>query len=139
MHHIRPLENPEYVSVTEWKFCQYLTTPHRKKKMLKRQIYNSQYMHYLKLSLLYSTKKIYIFWRYKKYTLCIYLQIFIRAYPYSEKQHPLFYSFNRKLKKLNILYKTTKCSDHINCLTLSDKSAQSRPPLLRRIIMMREQ
>lgn len=56
MHHIRPLENPEYVSVTEWKFCQYLTTPHRK-KMLKRQIYNSQYMHYLKLSLLYSTKK----------------------------------------------------------------------------------
>lgn len=32
MHHIRPLENPEYVSVTEWKFCQYLTTPHRKKK-----------------------------------------------------------------------------------------------------------
>lgn len=112
--------------------------PSQKKKMLKRQIYNSQYMHYLKLSLLYSTKKIYIFWRYKKYTLCIYLQIFIRAYPYSEKQHPLFYSFNRKLKKLNILYKTTKCSDHINCLTLSDKSAWSRPPLLRRIIMMRE-
>lgn len=59
MHHIRPLENPEYVSVTEWKFCQYLTTPHRK-KMLKRQIHNSQYMYYLKLSLLYSTKNIYL-------------------------------------------------------------------------------
>lgn len=31
--------------------------PLTEKKMLKRQIYNSQYMHYLKLSLLYSTKK----------------------------------------------------------------------------------
>lgn len=34
--------------------------PLTEKKMLKRQIYNSQYMHYLKLSLLYSTKKKYL-------------------------------------------------------------------------------
>lgn len=71
MHHIRPLENPEYVSVTEWKFCQYLTTPHRK-KMLKRQIHNSQYMYYLKLSLLYSTKKIYISFGGTKNTPCVF-------------------------------------------------------------------
>lgn len=34
--------------------------PLTEKKMLKRQIYNSQYMYYLKLSLLYSTKKKYL-------------------------------------------------------------------------------
>lgn len=34
--------------------------PLTEKKMLKRQIYNSQYMHYLKLSLLNSTKKKYL-------------------------------------------------------------------------------
>lgn len=34
--------------------------PLTEKKMLKRQIYNSQYMYYLKLSLLYSTKNIYL-------------------------------------------------------------------------------
>lgn len=34
--------------------------PLTEKKMLKRQIYNSQYMHYLKLSLLYSTKNMYL-------------------------------------------------------------------------------
>lgn len=34
--------------------------PLTEKKMLKGQIYNSQYMYYLKLSLLYSTKNIYL-------------------------------------------------------------------------------
>lgn len=34
--------------------------PLTEKKMLKRQIHNSQYMYYLKLSLLYSTKNIYL-------------------------------------------------------------------------------
>lgn len=36
MHHIRPLENPEDVPVTEWKFCQYLTNPHRKNAKRKK-------------------------------------------------------------------------------------------------------
>lgn len=35
--------------------------PLTEKKMLKRQIYNSQYMYYLKLSLLYSKQKKYIY------------------------------------------------------------------------------
>lgn len=45
--------------------------PLTEKKMLKRQIYNSQYMHYLKLSLLYSTKK-YISFGGTKNTPCVF-------------------------------------------------------------------
>lgn len=45
--------------------------PLTEKKMLKGQIYNSQYMHYLKLSLLYSTKK-YISFGGTKNTPCVF-------------------------------------------------------------------
>lgn len=46
--------------------------PLTEKKMLKRQIYNSQYMHYLKLSLLYSTKKYIYLLVVQKNTPCVF-------------------------------------------------------------------
>lgn len=45
--------------------------PLTEKKMLNRQIYNSQYMYYLKLSSLYSTKK-YISFGGTKNTPCVF-------------------------------------------------------------------
>lgn len=64
-------------------------------KMLKGKNYNSQY--YLKLSLLYMLqKKSYLLVVQQKYTLCIYLQIYIIHIQKSNIH--IYYSFNRKLK-----------------------------------------